>query len=189
MPYCFRPLFGCLFLSFVAAGCGDGGSDEEAPARVDPIGLRIVSVSTTSGVAWTPETPVPLPLGCDGRLVLDVAIEGTFTVRPPGWCGRLPACGHVRVRAEPATGAATQLEFSARLGLLELGSTWSGLTALHAELATGDGDVYLNADASAAAADPVSIEVLSAPADCSAGAPEMRPDDAAPNAGNDDSQG
>lgn len=188
MPYRLRSLFGCLVLSFVAVGCGDEGSDDGAPASVDPVGLRIVSVSTTSGVAWAPENPVALPLGCDGALVVEVAIQGSFRVRPPGACFRDTTCGHVRVRAEPATGEAQKIEFSSRFGLLELGPTASGPSTLHAELATGDGAVYMNADASPAAADPASIELLSAPADCASGDAEAAPDDAAPEAG-DDSQG
>jgi hypothetical protein len=184
MPYRLRSVLGCFLLSFVAVACGDDGSEDESPVSVDPVGLRIVSVSTTSGTAWTPESPVPLPLGCEGGLVVEVAVQGEFTLRPPGAC-RSATCGHVRVRAEPAAGEATEIQFSSRFGLLQLGSTASGLTTLHAELAIADGSVYLNADASPAAADPASIELLTAPADCSPAAP----DDAAPQAGDADNQG
>ncbi|HEY8943699.1 MAG TPA: hypothetical protein VIM73_05530 [Polyangiaceae bacterium] len=141
------------------ASCGDDSAPAE-PEEVTPSTVKLVSVGPPSGSFEPPTVP------CDGRLLVRVEPDATWTLRAPGGCGARERCGHLFVRAFGSE-VETSTRTINRSALLELSppEVWATSITFEVSLALDSGEPFLDADG-ATVSDSLTLE-LGAPEQCS----------------------
>ena len=139
-----------VLTAIVFGACGDDTSSEPSEPP-NPPRLDFVSIDTVPSAALTPgedgEAPVlpsPLPLGCEGAVIVELSYAN-FELRPPGSCGATPRCGHILLSA---TGTSVSARAITKRAFLSLSppSSFVGPVSFDARLVLDNGAAFETAD-------------------------------------------
>jgi hypothetical protein len=165
-----------LSAGLAAGACGDdeeGGGSLPPPA---PPEIRVVEVVPSPGVLWRPGDPLPLTLGCERRVLVNVGPQANgqlanWTLRPPRACGGIPNCGYIVASLLDAAGErlyGTEAAMASPIVHLS-GGTPEEVRRLRVELYDGTTEMPFMNPEGGAAADEIDLELATA-TDCAGGA-------------------